>query len=356
MTKISSYAVQSICLVLLCLTPAQAATTVTTMHGPNPNFDHTIFDGMISNSDLIQGMIATELPGDTGWYPDNTNPADQLAAFTDGLGGVRILTGLLNDFPGEGSPTKVIQYDLAEPANIGGINILAGNSNNPDGRIFVAADIRYSTDNGATFAPLGGFVPGLGENSNGYYASDAPLTINRPGGSTNSPPNLETFVTFMSIFDDASPTMATAVTNLQFDFYATNNSDGWERDAFDGVNPFTNYDDGQPEAISSPLIWEIDVLEGPSFSADFNSDTMTDGQDFLIWQRGFGTPDAQFADGDATGDGIVDEADLAIWQGHYATSTSSLLAVPEPTTWSMLTLALLSLTIRRKCLERTFRS
>ncbi len=57
-----------------------------------------------SATDAIQGLIATELPGDLGWHPANGDPLDKLPAFTDGTG-VRAtgLTGLLNDFPGAGN-------------------------------------------------------------------------------------------------------------------------------------------------------------------------------------------------------------------------------------------------------------
>lgn len=346
MNRQSGIALTFFLVVALSTTQLHAAITVATDHGPNPNFDETLFDGMLSNNDLIQGLIATELAGDQGWHPANTNPADRLPAFTDGLGGTNILTGLLNDFPGEGVPTKVIQYDLAQPSAIGKINILAGNKNDVDGRIFCTVVIRYSTDNGSNFLPLGGFVPGLGANSNGYYASDNPLTINRPGGAGDIPANLETLVSFMSIFDDASPIIASSVTNLQFDFYANNNADGWERDAFDGTNPFTGFDDGQLPAISSPLIWEIDVLEGPDVSADFDMDGDVDGEDFLTWQRGYGINDgsAQPGDGDATGDGNVNGADLGVWQSTYG--AGSLLAastsVPEPASFMPAAYALLT--------------
>lgn len=53
-------------------------------------------------------------------------------------------------------------------------------------------------------------------------------------------------------------------------------------------------------------------------NADFNGDGKVDGRDFLAWQRGFGTPAAQPADGDANSDGQVDGADLGVWQEQYA--------------------------------------
>jgi hypothetical protein len=52
-----------------------------------------------------------------GWHSVNTNPADQLPAFTDGEGILASgLTGLLNDFPASGHPAKRIEYALPAPA------------------------------------------------------------------------------------------------------------------------------------------------------------------------------------------------------------------------------------------------
>ena len=327
---------------------SRAAITLTTLHGPDGDFDHTVFDSLLSDTDVIAGMIATERPGDNGWHPANTNPADRLPAFTDGQGGVRTLTGLLNDFPGEGSPTKLLQYDLPAPTNIGGINILAGNSNDFDGRVFVNVRILTSTDNGANFTPLGGFVPGVGANSEGYYESDEPLAINRELGAGDG--FLETLSTFMQIADDASSPIALGVTNIQFDFYSTNNTAGWHWDAFDGVNPFSGFDDGMAEAVSSPLIWEIDVLEAEAAveNADFDGNLTVNGRDGLFWQRGFGIDDgtAQLGDGDANGDGNVNGADRQVWESQYGLGVSAASAVmptPEPSTAVTLSVAMVSI-------------
>lgn len=68
-------------------------------------------------------------------------------------------------------------------------------------------------------------------------------------------------------------------------------------------------------------------------NADFNSDGIVDAQDFLDWQRGFGTMgSAALADGDANGDRNVDDQDLVIWKMQYGNvvSPSSLATVPEP--------------------------
>lgn len=72
--------------------------------------------------------------------------------------------------------------------------------------------------------------------------------------------------------------------------------------------------------------------------ADFNDDDVVDGNDFLIWQRGFGGP-GNLPQGDANGDGSINEADLSIWKGQFGIpAVVASAAVPEPST------ALLALT------------
>jgi hypothetical protein len=65
-------------------------------------------------------------------------------------------------------------------------------------------------------------------------------------------------------------------------------------------------------------------------SADFNEDGRVDGADFLTWQRNLGATGATKAMGDATGDGLVNAADLTAWKGQFATAVAAAGAVPEP--------------------------
>ena len=67
-------------------------------------------------------------------------------------------------------------------------------------------------------------------------------------------------------------------------------------------------------------------------NADFNSDFVVDGDDFLIWQRGFGVGTA-LAEGDANDDHLVNATDLAIWENQYGmTLPTATVSVPEPAT------------------------
>jgi hypothetical protein len=225
--------------------PALGAVTFTTVHGPL----YDSLDGQMAQDDYLAGLIATELPGDTGWHPANPasgNPADPhgLPAFTDGLGpldAVNDVTGLLNDFPGAGNPTKLVEYDLGGPQDLHLIRIFSGNQGR-DGRVFSTTVVKYSTDGGFNFSELG------------YFQSDPSGTIN--GGQIGS--------TLVRIFDDGGGAMATGVTHLQFDFYAVDNTGGQMRDPYDGMNPFTSADDGLTAAFVSPLIYEIDAVPEPA--------------------------------------------------------------------------------------------
>jgi hypothetical protein len=78
----------------------------------------------------------------------------------------------------------------------------------------------------------------------------------------------------------------------------------------------------------------IDFID--NLSADFDRDTDVDGGDFLAWQRGFGTPSAVKADGDANGDSSVTGTDLGLWASQYGTPlplaglAAGSATVPEP--------------------------
>ncbi|MFW5697944.1 MAG: PEP-CTERM sorting domain-containing protein [Fimbriimonadaceae bacterium] len=196
----------------------------------------------VSNSDLIAGAIGTERLGDTGWHPANTNPADQLPALTDGAGRVG-LAGLLNDFPPVGLPTKLLQYDFALPVNIQSINVFSGNGG-ADGRVFHTYVVRWSTDNGSNW-------------SDDIYVQSSTL------GSLQNGTNEFDYTDIYSSLSADSGFLASAVTNLQFDFYGVDNGQGQYRDPFEGVNPFTGINDGMNAPNTSPIINEIDVIGQP---------------------------------------------------------------------------------------------
>ena len=229
-------------LLLAMYSSALAVVTSTTQHSTSS----TGLDSQIAVGDLISGKIATELAGDMGWHPAVSDPLDKLPAFTDDVG-IRAtgLTGLLNDFPGAGNPAKRIQYDFSSATDVGGIQVLTGN-NGRDGRVFSTFAVYASTNNGGSFNLLG------------YFQSDPLGSIN----NTSTPDASRWGSTLVHVFDDSSATLASGVTNLQFDLYAVDNSQGQYRDPFDGVNPFTNVDDGLarqllPHSFSRSMCWQF---------------------------------------------------------------------------------------------------
>ena len=225
-------------LALVCATAAGSASaqiTLTVTQG-----DETDLAATYSSTDLVAGLIATQLPGDHGWHPANTDPLDQLPAFTDGQGMRSTgLTGLLNDFPDVGQPTKLILYALQVPADITEIRVFTGN-NGRDGRVFHTYTVRFSSDWGQTCT--------------------SPIYIqSHPSGTLNNADNNQWRVVLSQLTNPAGH-LATDVTHLEFDFYSVDNTQGEMRDPFDGANPFTGTDDGLTSAFASPLVWEIDVL------------------------------------------------------------------------------------------------
>jgi hypothetical protein len=85
--------------------------------------------------------------------------------------------------------------------------------------------------------------------------------------------------------------------------------------------------------------------------ADFNSDGIVDGSDFLIWQRGFGlSAQPDNSTGDADGDGNVNDADLTVWQGQFGTAPAAAAvgAVPEPGTIALAAVGLACAALRRR--------
>jgi hypothetical protein len=259
-------------------------------------------------------MIPTVLAGDLGWHPVNTNPADQLPAFTDGIGDTGSgLTGLLNDFPAAGEPAKLIRYDLGDPHDVSEIRLFTGNFG-MDGRIFSTTAIYTSTD-GSDFELLGYFQsdPSGSENHSGI-----------PGGPDGA--------TVVRVFRDDDSPLATDITHIRFDFYAVSDLSGVMRDPFDGVNSFTGINDGLAAAYVSPLVREIDVFGTLSVSlpGDYDGNGVVDAADYQEWKDSFGLTGDRPADGN--GDGIVDAADYTVWRDHLTNSGSASLhaTVPEP--------------------------
>jgi len=188
------------------------------------------------NADLINLNVATTISG--GFHPANTNPADQEPAFTDGAG-LGALTGLLNDFPGEGTPAWSGFWNLGGTFDIGEIRVFSGNTGK-DGRIFHNYDAYVTTD--PTPSASSAWFPVIN------------TVIPAPFGTINAGTNEACLTVVQS---GTAAVIVQGVTALRIDFFAVDNTAGQFRDQWDPANP--NDTDGLTFAISSPLIYEVDV-------------------------------------------------------------------------------------------------
>lgn len=74
------------------------------------------------------------------------------------------------------------------------------------------------------------------------------------------------------------------------------------------------------------------VTAVPAETGDFNNDAVVDGNDFLAWQRGLGSTNAQRADGDSNSDGDVDAGDLAVWRQQFGQGGAVLVLATATST------------------------
>jgi hypothetical protein len=66
----------------------------------------------------------------------------------------------------------------------------------------------------------------------------------------------------------------------------------------------------------------LDFFGVPAISADFNGDQAVDGADFLVWQRGLGTPADSRGTGDADANGSVAAGDLDVWRAQFGAAAA----------------------------------
>lgn len=99
------------------------------------------------------------------------------------------------------------------------------------------------------------------------------------------------------------------------------------------------------------VTYDVSAVGAP-VNADFNNDDVVDGNDFLIWQRNFGTSaGATLAQGDADGNAAVDAADLAAWKDKFGMTevTAAVATVPEPASAALaVVMALSVVAVRRR--------
>jgi hypothetical protein len=94
---------------------------------------------------------------------------------------------------------------------------------------------------------------------------------------------------------------------------------------------------------------QLQVVNKPFFSADFDEDGDVDPTDYAIWRGAFNLNQL----GDANGDNQSNAADYVLWRDQFgavpgaASGTGIGAAVPEPATWALLMLAAAGACLRR---------
>ena len=82
---------------------------------------------------------------------------------------------------------------------------------------------------------------------------------------------------------------------------------------------------------------------------DYNDDGIVDGADLTVWQTQFGSPAPAPPNADGNGDGQIDGADFLVWQQNIGAvaSSSSAGSIPEPASAVILACGLMMMASRR---------
>ncbi|WP_168205357.1 hypothetical protein [Bythopirellula goksoeyrii] len=195
---------------------------------------------------------------------------------------------------------------------------LTGNSSITAGQIQEGVKLILNDSSTATFTN----IPGTQVVTHTWFTNSSNVTINSPDVELIlANPQLETGagkvingITGLSYADDAST---------------------WDPTTWNGTDAVT-----------------LKITSVPSAAdPDFDGDGDVDGNDFLVWQRGFGlTNQSDNSNGDSNGDGTVDGIDLGQWQSEYGNPSNivSVTAVPEPATIVVAMISLGSLICNRR--------
>lgn len=204
----------------------------------------------IANDDFLNGDLPSSASGfgaDGDGFrtdPPPTPKGERFPAYTDGLGPLSGLTGLLadNEPVQSGRILQTVEYAFGG-YDLVALHIFTGNT---DARTFQAYRVSYLPTGSDTFIGLG--------NNGGYFQSD-------PSGKTYGTDDRWTAT---RLFDDEGGFLAEKVATLRIEFYASGkNVENDARDPFDGVNPFTGTDDGLTPANLGTLVLEVDAIAVP---------------------------------------------------------------------------------------------
>jgi hypothetical protein len=210
-----------------------------------------------------------------------------------------------DDFPGIADPQNL---EFIELTNTGGETISLNGV-----RITQFADDGYTFANGLTLSPGERIV--VAKNPTTFVGAYGPGVFVAPDGYGTQ--NLSNGGESITLLGPLGETLQ----SFSFD-----DGGGWPTEP-DGAGKSLEIIDplGDP---TSPSNWRASFYAGgspgasglpPALAGDFDADGDVDGNDFLLWQRGLGTPPlvAGASHGDADGDRDVDAADLGLWSGNF---------------------------------------
>ncbi len=194
--------------------------------------------------------------------------------------------------------------------NWGGQTLLSGTPDEYIGARIAQSELNYDGYMGSLSSNPGGVVDGDFNNDDLWDCTDIDALVAEVVAGTNNPD-----------FDMNGDGVVTAAD-------VTDAGDGWL--AVGGAN-------------------NVSATGGNAFlRADGNLDGSVDVPDFNIWNGNKFTTNPGWCSGDYNVDGVVDVPDFNLWNGNKFSSSSVTAVVPEPATWSLVCLGLLSLLIRRR--------
>jgi|GEM_PF-4632034 len=325
-------------LVLLTLT-----ITLSTMIGLHAEQVVLSIDPALSSLDLRVDLLTTTIPGQG---PNSTSATSSglIAVDVDATGAPTSLEILGSDFhtaitgdwlPGIGGGTSIDDPGPAAPANYGYVLDLGALGTGIGYLAF--RDIAYNIRN-----PFGPETVTSGQffsDSQQFDISSGTWAINLPDNQlVGEPVMLED-----SIIDDPGDGVFNDE-EISISSYTVAGS------AVTLTIPVSMYDvdsSGNLEFFTTGTLVATANLASP-VTSDFDQDGDTDGNDFLLWQRGYGIQGtAMLGDGDGNGDGNVDERDLTVWQsldGFVAglVPPPAVTGVPEPASVLLVSLGALA--------------
>jgi fibronectin-binding autotransporter adhesin len=339
--------------------------------------------GGTNRQETVGGLLTTN-PG-AGIIETNSNDASSLATLTIAAVHASRFEGVIRDAANTiNQPGKLaIVKSGAETLELTNANTYSGGTTLSEGALLVNNTADSGLGTGAV-SVAGGTLGGRGF----IGTSTAPVDVGMTGGTLNpgdaSPGALNVFggITLGSgatmHFDLGGATAGTeydqlvtfgsidlggATLELSLGEFVPNGADSFtlinNTDANPIVGSFNNYAEGDLISLNGAAYAITytggdggnDVVLNPSsvvLDADFNGDSIVDGTDFLVWQRGVGTnAGASHGQGDANGDQAINGSDLNVWKDQYGTNPAGVAAAaaPEPTSIALIAASACSLAI-----------